>query len=430
MTYELGVEAQDNRGGADPGARTDLAARVTYATSDRGSVYVFGQTTLQRDGLPQNDRIGVGAEVQVGTGWTLGAEVSDGSLGAGGQLTARYEDDAGNTRYLGYVIEPGRDLDGIALVGRDRGRVVAGASQKLSASVDMFGETTYDLFGRHRSLVSSYGVSFAPTEVLRFTTALEFGRVEDGDRYDFERQAATFGVFYDDERLTAQGRLEYRREDGLRDGTDVTSETLLLNADASYELDDARRLVFSADLARSEAEQAAILDGDYADVTLGFAYRPVENDRLNLLARYRYLSDPSGLRDAEGEEGPRQRTQVLSVDGSYELNPEWTVGGKLGYRRAETAPDAATDFARNDAWLMAANLRWHAVREWDALLELRQLDLVDAGITETSALGAVYRHLNGNLKLGVGYNFGSFSDDLTDLTQDDRGAFINLVAQF
>jgi hypothetical protein len=32
--------------------------------------------------------------------------------------------------------------------------------------------------------------------------------------------------------------------------------------------------------------------------------------------------------------------------------------------------------------------------------------------------------------LGAGYNFGSFSDDLTDLTRDDRGLFLNITASF
>jgi hypothetical protein len=30
----------------------------------------------------------------------------------------------------------------------------------------------------------------------------------------------------------------------------------------------------------------------------------------------------------------------------------------------------------------------------------------------------------------VGYNFGSFSDDLRDLTMDDYGIFINAVGKF
>ena len=45
-------------------------------------------------------------------------------------------------------------------------------------------------------------------------------------------------------------------------------------------------------------------------------------------------------------------------------------------------------------------------------------------------MGAVYRHVNNNAKIGVGYNFGRFSDDLTDLTHDDQGLFVNFVAKF
>ena len=66
----------------------------------------------------------------------------------------------------------------------------------------------------------------------------------------------------------------------------------------------------------------------------------------------------------------------------------------------------------------------------DALLEVRQLTLVDAGTDEASALAAIYREVGDNLRVGVGYNFGTFSDDLTDLTADDEGAFFNIIAKF
>ena len=76
------------------------------------------------------------------------------------------------------------------------------------------------------------------------------------------------------------------------------------------------------------------------------------------------------------------------------------------------------------------NARYHVVHNWDLLFELRQLNLVQADTKETGALAAAYRHFGNNMKLGVGYNFGSFSDDLTDLTLDDKGIFVNLVAKF
>jgi hypothetical protein len=30
----------------------------------------------------------------------------------------------------------------------------------------------------------------------------------------------------------------------------------------------------------------------------------------------------------------------------------------------------------------------------------------------------------------MGYNFGSFSDDLTDLNHDDEGVFLNIIAKY
>lgn len=44
--------------------------------------------------------------------------------------------------------------------------------------------------------------------------------------------------------------------------------------------------------------------------------------------------------------------------------------------------------------------------------------------------GARPSHLNNNVKLGIGYNSGSFTDDLRGVTQNDEGCFLNLVAKF
>jgi len=32
--------------------------------------------------------------------------------------------------------------------------------------------------------------------------------------------------------------------------------------------------------------------------------------------------------------------------------------------------------------------------------------------------------------LGAGYNFSQFSDDLSDMTFNDQGGFLNLIAKF
>ncbi|MEL6570056.1 MAG: hypothetical protein AAFQ64_00250 [Pseudomonadota bacterium] len=430
-TLDVGIEHVDRARGTDFGERTDVAARLTYAVSDKKEVYGFGQATINRDQLEENNRLGIGGATAFDNGWTLEGEVSDGSLGIGARVLARRADGEGNEVYAGYELEPGRDLNGLTLNGHDRGRFVTGGKRRLGSDVTVFGENTYDMFGRRESLTSAYGLAYTASDALRYSGALEVGVIDDGDADDFDRTAVSFGVEYEDDRLLASGRLEYRVEDGTRSGAPLESETILLATDARYKLSDSARIVASFDHAETRTDESAILDGVYTDVTLGYAFRPVDHDRLNMLARYRYLNDQVGQRvDSVDEDGPRQRSQVLSVDALYDLNREWSIGGKLGYRSTESAATEGDDFTQNDAWLAAANVTYHLVHEWDALLEVRSLNTVQAETSDFGVLAAAYRHFGNNVKLGVGYNFSEFSDDLTDLVIDDSGLFINLVAKF
>jgi hypothetical protein len=61
------------------------------------------------------------------------------------------------------------------------------------------------------------------------------------------------------------------------------------------------------------------------------------------------------------------------------------------------------------------------------MVEARMLDLPDVGQRRSGALAAVYRYIGKNLKIGVGYNFTDFSDDLTDLGYDHQGVFFNVI---
>ena len=64
---------------------------------------------------------------------------------------------------------------------------------------------------------------------------------------------------------------------------------------------------------------------------------------------------------------------------------------------------------------------------WESLIEARSPDLPDIDQSRRGALAAVYRYFGKHFKAGAGYNFSDFSDDLTDLSYDHQGAFINLI---
>ena len=126
-------------------------------------------------------------------------------------------------------------------------------------------------------------------------------------------------------------------------------------------------------------------------------------------------------------ETPRQRAHIFNIDASYDLNNHWTLGGKIGGRLSEQ--DNGSGFVSNNAVLGVLNLRYHVVHKWDALIEFRQLRAEDLG-TDSGFLAAVYRHVGNNAKIGIGYNFSQFSDDLADVTYDDEGIFLNIVGKF
>jgi hypothetical protein len=51
----------------------------------------------------------------------------------------------------------------------------------------------------------------------------------------------------------------------------------------------------------------------------------------------------------------------------------------------------------------------------------------DLNESRSGALATVSRYLGDHLKIGLGYNFTDFSEDLTDLSYDHHGVFLNVT---
>jgi hypothetical protein len=53
--------------------------------------------------------------------------------------------------------------------------------------------------------------------------------------------------------------------------------------------------------------------------------------------------------------------------------------------------------------------------------------MLDLNEQRSGALVAVYRYVGKHFKVGAGYNFTDFSEDLTDLSFRSEGVFINMI---
>ena len=336
LAYDVGLAGEDRVELGDAGktgSRTDLAAKATFTQSDALLWYVFGQATLARSGgLARNDRAGLGAEIGFSDNWEFKAEVSGGSAGAGGRALISYEN-AGSTAYFGYTLDPGRELGGVTLNGHDNGQFVTGGRRALNDSTTIYGENTYDLFGQRRSLTSTYGVDYIANKALALSGSVEFGRVEDPTD-DFDRRALSLGLTYQDEAgLSAKARLELRQDRGISTGTSRDADSVLFGLDAAYKVTPSARWLLSFDAADTKTDGSSIPSGEYTKASLGYALRPVDEDRLNLLIKYTYLYDMYGQRvNGSDQPGPRQQSHVFSLDATYDMTQKWTLGGKLGFQ--------------------------------------------------------------------------------------------------
>ncbi len=418
------------------GNRTDVGAKLTYDVDDDTSVFVFGQATVSRSGTRiANNRVGVGGETQLTERFGVAGDVSYGNTGVGGSAKLTYKRDEDTSYYLGYKLDPDRATyadSSKPLSGKDAGVIVAGANTKLNDWTSAFTESNVDLFGKSRTIGQVYGLTFTPDEVWSASLGMSLGSVSGLNASEnFDRKLFMARGAYSGERLKVSLNGEVRFENYEDDLKDRTS--YLLQANANYKSDENWRVLGSLDAVLSRNNQNSILDGDYIEASIGSSYRPIDNDKLNVLFKYTYLYDLPGAQqvNVNNNLGPSQRSHVLSVDATYDINEWLSIGGKYGYRFGETSDSRkAQDFVKSSAHLGILRADVHVVKNWDLLLEGRALHGVEAKQTDYGVLAAAYRHFGDNLKVGIGYNFGHFSDDITDLIHDDQGVFLNVIGKF
>ena len=246
----------------------------------------------------------------------------------------------------------------------------------------------------------------------------------------FRRTAGTFGFGYTTKDVQFGSNVEARFERG--GGRDQT--VWLFRNTASIQINPDWRALGRLNFAIADSDGPSVRAADYVEGTIGFAYRPVVNDRLNVLARYSYFQDmgPVGQITGGGETGsPKQRSQIGMIDVNYNLSDSLTIGAKYGYRQGQVSLDRTSDqFVSSNTHLGVLRLDWRPVQKWDLVVEGHYLSNDLSGGERLGGLAAIYRHLGNNVKVGVGYSVSDFSEDLTDQSYTSKGFFINLLGKF
>jgi flagellar motor protein MotB/long-subunit fatty acid transport protein len=415
----------------EQGDRTDAVVQVTFDPSAAWSAYGFVQETLASDGdREDNGRIGAGGSYNVMERLRIDAEISGGDLGPGGRLGSNYLFSDRTNLYLNYSLENERTDNGLRA---RRGNLVSGVKTRFSDSTSVYVEQRFQDTESLHGLTHATGINLTANERWNLGANADIGTLSDAlTGAETERMAGGIRVGYGFDTVQFSSAIEYRLDETQQASLAVTERTTwLFRNNFKYQLTPDWRMVGKLNHSTSDSSQGDFYDGGYTEAVVGYAYRPVRHDRLTALAKYTFFYNVPTTDQVIGPNTPVefiQKSHIAALDLTYDLTSTWSIGGKYAYRLGQASLDREDrQFFDNSAHLLVLRADWRFRKDWESLVEARTLEMPDVNETRTGALLAVYRYLGENLKVGAGYNFTDFSEDLTDLSYDHQGAFINVI---
>ena len=192
---------------------------------------------------------------------------------------------------------------------------------------------------------------------LEFRRQRRFGKLRDSmTGAETDRKAAGIHVGYGLTKIQFSSAVEFRRDDAQQ--PDLTShhpDRGLFRNNFKYQLSPSWRLLGKLDYSISDSSLGDFFAGGYTEGVVGYAYRPVRNDRLNALVKYTYFYNvptTDQLVIAANRDDFLQKSHIAALDLDYDLTANWSVGSKYAYRLGEASLDRVQpDFFNDTAQL-------------------------------------------------------------------------------
>ena len=416
--WQASAEIQDRDGSESAGS---ASAHSLYAAAKLRVEIVKALTASaeQQQTLlgAVNNQTRIGAEYQVNSNLALQANAATGSLGSAAQAGVALTLDKSKVYLKERLADNQAGKTSSTVVG---GEKPVGASSKLyteyqwehatpgDRTVSVLGaQTQWDLrpglqllaSGEHGGILAkpanseryslSVGLNFARPDALKFSSHAET-RWETGTQKLLQ--------------YLTTNQLEYR-----------------LNPD--FVLYGKYRFSVSEDLGLDQVVAR------FAEQSVGVAYRPVQNDRFNALARYTRLEDQKGVA-TDANLASKTVSNVFSGECSLQL------GKKLEWVEKTAYKVQCEDFVDRPSFtghtlLSLHRLNYHLLSQVDAALEYRVLWQMEAKDQRQGWLSELDWEPVNHLRLGVGFNFTDFSDnEFSDNNYSTYGWFLRVQGKY
>ena len=390
-------------------------------------VYGTAQLTVDDDSgnYVDNDALTLGGKYLFGDLSSVGAEVTTGDRGDSAQVNGEYRISPEHTLYGGYTYSTDRSGYDPLFNDRQNSGWTLGQRWRLSSQVNVFNESQFLKAPNESGLAHTFGMDFYPGVGWTLGFTLQQANL-DRAIGNVDRNAVSVSAGRTSNDTQWQSKLEWRRDTGAEQRDQwVTTNNF------THKVNESFRIAARFNYSKTDDELQATAGAKFIEGNVGFAWRPFDSTTWALLGKYTYLYDVSALPQIGNNVAfYDQRSSVLSLEGIYKPNQHWEYAGKLMRREGEVRfGRLAGQWADSGATFAAGQVRYGFADKWHALGEYRWLGVEDGGDRQGTLLG-IDRDLGKNLRIGGGYNFTTFSDDLTDFDYDHKGWFINLVGWY
>jgi hypothetical protein len=166
--------------------------------------------------------------------------------------------------------------------------------------------------------------------------------------------------------------------------------------------------------------------GNTINLRVGLAYRDPNNDKFNGLLRYEYRQNPSTIpTDLLREIGRGGTEHVFAAEGIYAPNWRWEFYGKFAMRNSTSY--LSNDFSNGSTvYLSQLRTTYKLGYRTDLAVEGRWIGQPGDGFNEFGFAVESGYYVTPDLRLGLGYSFGSVDDrDFTGY-RSEGGIYVNL----
>lgn len=412
---ESGIETLDN-----PNEEALLAGvRADYEFQPNRTVYGIVQTAIWDNNYGANNIYTLGTDLKVTDKFRLKAEGSTGNKGNGAEVLGTYDFTPDHSLYMGYALDDNNDFG--SNYGQEHTFTV-GQKFMYDQKTSMYHENQFLKDNVGKGILQSYGVDYAYSEEITVGTLVQQGNLETYDG-NLERTSVSVYSRYYVRDFMIRNKLEFGKDKGAGMSADrwatINRGKLILNDE--YTLFGELNYLYRD--AKEEKDDRSVEAG------LGLGYRPVWNDKLNLIGKYEYVQN-IGINNQFNATNDT-KAHILSLEGIYELTQRLDIGGKYAFRTEEyRAGRGEGDWYNSKLDLYAVRLNYEVIKSWYAFSEYHILRDITDDSYEHGALLGIYKEVQENLKVGVGYNFTEFDDDLSDLDYSAKGWFINVIGKF